>query len=89
MTSPVLVARESLDISLRFKSEVVLLAGITCDPFWRLLASAKGQGEAQPQYEFAGNRMHKRSAEAGRNEFAAQARRPCQARTKPATEGER
>src|ERR1035437_3415065 len=47
----------------------------------KVLASATGQGDAQPQYEVAGNRLHKRSAEAGRNEFAAMPRRPCQAHT--------
>jgi hypothetical protein len=48
--------------------------------WFRLLASDKGQGNAQPQHEFAGARLHKRSAEAGWNEFAARARPPCQSR---------
>jgi hypothetical protein len=45
-----------------------------------LLARAKGQGEALTQHAFAGNRLHKHSAEAGRNVFAAKAQSRCQAR---------
>jgi hypothetical protein len=42
------------------------------------LASAKAQGGALPQHEFAGNRLQR--SEGGRNEFAAMARRSCHAR---------
>ena len=45
-----------------------------------LLARATGQGEGQAQHAFAGNRLHKQSAEAGRNAFAARVRSPCKAR---------
>ena len=45
--------------------------------FKRLLASAKRQGEAQPQQEFAGASLQR--SEEGWNEFAARARHPCQA----------
>lgn len=43
----------------------------------KLLASAKGQDDARPQHEFAGATLQR--SEKGWNEFAARARRSCQA----------
>jgi len=55
-------------------------------PSFQLLASAKGQGEAQPQHEVAGTLLQR--SEAGRTEFAARARHPCQAPRSQQLEGE-